>query len=119
MFQIILIIHVLIAISLVALVLVQQGKGASMGAGFGGGASGTVFGSQGSVGFLTKLTTALAISFFVTSLGLTYYASYLSKQAANKDALSSMSAPSTAAKESTGQTKTNQDNKPAVPSKTK
>ena len=74
--QIILIFHVLIAICLIALVLLQQGKGATAGAAFGAGASGTVFGSRGSKGFLYKLTGGLAIAFFATSITLTYLASH-------------------------------------------
>lgn len=70
----VLVVHVLIAIVMVALVLLQQGKGAEMGASFGSGASGTVFGSAGSAGFLTKLTAFLALAFFVTSLGLAVFA---------------------------------------------
>jgi len=78
--QFILIIHVLTAISLVALVLVQHGKGADMGAAFGSGASRTMFGSQGSTPFLVKVTGFLAVIFFVTSLGLAYLASKQIKQ---------------------------------------
>src|SRR5690606_17956001 len=64
------------AIALVGLILIQQGKGAETGASFGAGASGTVFGSQGSATFLGRLTAALATVFFLTSLGLAYYASH-------------------------------------------
>ncbi|MFD2191918.1 preprotein translocase subunit SecG [Pistricoccus aurantiacus] len=71
----ILMIHVVISIALVALVLLQQGKGAEAGASFGGGASQTVFGSRGSGGFLSKLTAVVAAGFFVTSLTLAYFAS--------------------------------------------
>lgn len=66
--------HVLGALAIVGLVLIQQGKGAEMGAGFGAGASSTVFGSQGAGSFLTRLTTGLAIVFFMTSFGLAFYA---------------------------------------------
>ncbi|OHV11235.1 preprotein translocase subunit SecG [Kushneria phosphatilytica] len=65
-------VHLLLAVSLIALVLIQQGKGAEAGAAFGGGASQTVFGSQGSTSFLSKLTGVLAALFFVTSLGLAW-----------------------------------------------
>lgn len=71
----ILMIHVAIAIALIALVLLQQGKGAEAGAAFGGGASQTVFGSRGSGSFLSKLTAVLAAAFFVTSMALAYFAS--------------------------------------------
>lgn len=66
--------HVVIAVALVGLVLIQQGKGADAGAAFGGGASQTVFGSQGSGSFLTRFTTFLAILFFVTSFTLAVFA---------------------------------------------
>ena len=70
--NVILVIHVLVAIAVVGLVLIQQGKGADAGAAFGGGASSTVFGSQGSGSFLTRLTGILATVFFITSLSLAY-----------------------------------------------
>ena len=70
-----LMIHVVIAIALVALILLQQGKGAEAGAAFGGGASQTVFGSRGSGGFLSRATALLAVAFFATSLTLAYFAS--------------------------------------------
>lgn len=70
--SIVLVIHVLLAIGLITLVLLQHGKGADAGAAFGSGASGTVFGASGSGSFLTKLTTWTAIAFFATSLGLAY-----------------------------------------------
>lgn len=68
--NIVLVLHVIIAVSLVALVLLQQGKGADAGAAFGAGASGTVFGSKGSSSFLTRTTGVLAAMFFATSLTL-------------------------------------------------
>jgi len=70
----IVVLHVVIAVALVGLVLIQQGKGADAGAAFGGGASQTVFGSQGSGNFLTRATTLLAIVFFVTSFSLAVFA---------------------------------------------
>ena len=72
--NIILVIHVIIAVALIGLVLIQHGKGADAGAAFGGGASGTVFGSQGAASFLTRTTAILATVFFITSLTLTYLA---------------------------------------------
>jgi preprotein translocase subunit SecG len=68
-------VDVIIAATLIGLVLIQQGKGASAGAAFGGGASGTVFGSRGSATFLTKATALLATSFFLITLALAYLAS--------------------------------------------
>jgi preprotein translocase subunit SecG len=70
----VLVIHVIVAIALVGLVLIQHGKGADAGAAFGSGASQTVFGSQGSVGFLGKATGVLAIIFFITSFSLAVFA---------------------------------------------
>lgn len=68
MYEVLLVVYLLVALALVGLVLVQHGKGASMGASFGAGASNTVFGSSGSGNFLTKSTAILAILFFVISL---------------------------------------------------
>ena len=67
-----LVVHMIISVVLIVLVLIQRGKGADMGAAFGSGASGTVFGSQGSANFLTRTTAALATMFFVTSLSLAF-----------------------------------------------
>jgi len=72
---VILIVHVLAAIGVIALVLLQQGKGADMGAAFGSGASSTVFGSEGSSSFITRSTGVLATLFFVTSLTLAVFSS--------------------------------------------
>jgi preprotein translocase subunit SecG len=72
MFTVITIVHILACIFLVLVVLLQTGKGADMGAVFGGSSS-TVFGSSGAGNFLTKLTTATAVIFMLTSLGLTYF----------------------------------------------
>ncbi|MAM86139.1 MAG: preprotein translocase subunit SecG [unclassified Hahellaceae] len=66
--------HVIVAIAVIGLVLLQHGKGADAGAAFGGGASQTVFGSQGSSSFLSKMTAWLAVIFFLTSFGLAYLA---------------------------------------------
>ena len=66
--------HVIVCFFLIAVVLLQRGKGAEMGAVFGGGASSTVFGSRGAGNFLTKLTTGSAILFMCTSLTLSYLA---------------------------------------------
>jgi len=68
-------VHVLIAAALVGFVLLQHGKGADMGAAFGSGASGSLFGAAGSANFLSRTTAILATVFFLTSLGLTYFAS--------------------------------------------
>lgn len=70
--QLITILHILIAICVIALILVQRGKGSDIGAGFGSGASNTMFGSQGSTPFLVKLTGGLALLFFITSSVLSF-----------------------------------------------
>lgn len=72
LYNILLIIQILVALGIIGLVLIQHGKGADAGAAFGGGASGTVFGSKGSGNFLTKLTTGLAVVFFSNSLMLAW-----------------------------------------------
>ena len=66
------IIHIVVSIALIMIVLLQTGKGADMGAAFGGGASQTLFGSTGASTFLSKATTAAAIIFMLTSLTLAY-----------------------------------------------
>ncbi|AZZ44317.1 preprotein translocase subunit SecG [Pseudomonadaceae bacterium SI-3] len=71
---VVIVVHLLVAIGVVALVLLQQGKGADAGASFGSGASATVFGSQGSSTFLSRFTAILACVFFATSLGLAFFA---------------------------------------------
>jgi len=72
--QLIMVAHILAAIGIIALILMQQGKGADAGASFGSGASQTVFGSSGSGNFLTKSTAFLSVLFFATSFGLAIYA---------------------------------------------
>ncbi|MCL2891765.1 preprotein translocase subunit SecG [Brenneria tiliae] len=70
MYEALLVIFLLIAIGLVALIMLQQGKGADMGASFGAGASATLFGSSGSGNFMTRMTAVLATLFFIISLVL-------------------------------------------------
>ena len=72
--SILIVVHVLIAMAIIGLVLLQHGKGADMGSGFGGGASGSLFGATGSANFLSRATAVLATVFFLTSLGLAYLA---------------------------------------------
>lgn len=73
MYETILMIHVVVSAALIAMVLLQQGKGAGMGA-LGGGGSNTLFGSQGSANFMSRTTAMLATGFFITSLTLSYLA---------------------------------------------
>lgn len=74
------IVHVLTAIVLVGLVLVQHGKGADMGAAFGSGSAGSLFGATGSANFLSRSTAVAATLFFITSLALTYIYSHQNGQ---------------------------------------
>lgn len=74
-FSLVLTIHILVALAIIGLVLMQHGKGADMGAAFGSGASGSLFGASGSANFLSRTTGVLAAVFFVTSLTLAYVAS--------------------------------------------
>lgn len=68
MYEVLIVVYLLVAIGLVGLILIQQGKGADMGSSFGAGASGTLFGSSGTGNFLTRTTAVLAIGFFALSL---------------------------------------------------
>ncbi|WP_116472460.1 preprotein translocase subunit SecG [Zobellella maritima] len=88
MYEILLVVYLLISLALIGLVLIQQGKGADMGASFGAGASNTVFGSSGSGNFLTKATTLLATGFFVVSLVLGNLSTNGSKQGSEWEDLS-------------------------------
>lgn len=78
--NVIIIVHLIVAVALIGFVLIQHGKGADAGASFGSGASATVFGSQGSANFLSRTTAILAAVFFATSIGLAYYANDTAKQ---------------------------------------
>lgn len=73
MHTVLLIFHIIVAVALISLVLVQHGKGADAGAAFGSGASATVFGARGSANFLTRASAVLAAVFFITSLSLAYF----------------------------------------------
>ena len=70
------VLHVLIALAICGLVLLQHGKGADMGSGFGGGASSSLFGATGSANFLSRATAVLATIFFVSSMALAYFATH-------------------------------------------
>ncbi|MDC1311423.1 preprotein translocase subunit SecG [Burkholderiales bacterium] len=69
---IVLVVHVLAALGVIGLVLMQHGKGADMGAAFGGGSSGSLFGSSGSANFLSRVTAVFATIFFITSMSLSF-----------------------------------------------
>jgi preprotein translocase subunit SecG len=87
--------HVLLGFAIVAFVLLQRGKGADAGAGFGAGASGTVFGARGSASFLSRTTAVLATLFFLTSLGLSYLFSQQQQPTSVFDTLPQQQAPAT------------------------
>ena len=72
--------HLMLAIGIVTLVLLQHGKGADAGAAFGSGASATVFGAKGSASFLSRATAVMATLFFLTSMALAYFASQTGEQ---------------------------------------
>mgnify|MGYP003343664485 CR=1 FL=1 len=74
------VIHVVAALGIIGLVLLQHGKGADMGAAFGGGSSGSLFGASGSANFLSRSTSVLATIFFLTSLGLTWFSTHRTKE---------------------------------------
>ena len=76
MLTVIAIIHLIVAIALILIVLLQTGRGSEIGAAFGGGSSQTLFGSSGSSQFMTKLTTAAVVIFMLTSLSLAYFYSH-------------------------------------------
>ena len=101
LFSAILTVHILAAVGVIGLVLVQHGKGADMGAAFGSGASGSLFGATGSANFLSRATAVLATVFFITSLMLAYIASNKPKTTGSvmQDVVKSqpVSAPSAAA----------------------
>jgi len=106
MISVILFIHIILCIAIIALILLQQGKGANMGAAFGSGASGTVFGSRGPAGFLMKLTAGLVTLFFVTSISLGYMAATqakaqqtLSKSTASRQSLPGLTTDTATAKQ--------------------
>ncbi|MEA3639894.1 MAG: preprotein translocase subunit SecG [Lamprobacter sp.] len=86
------VLHLVLAIGLVALVLLQHGKGADAGAAFGSGASSTVFGAQGSGSFLSRSTAIIATLFFVTSIALAYFAARVSEPGGLMDGMD-LSAP--------------------------
>lgn len=88
LYQVIIVIHILLGISIIGLVLMQQGKGADAGAAFGSGSSGSVFGAQGSASFLSRTTAIFATLFFLTSLGLAVLSGLHGKKADLIDTIS-------------------------------
>jgi preprotein translocase subunit SecG len=89
--QILTVVQILVAVGLIALVLLQQGKGADAGAAFGSGGSGTIFGSRGAASFLSRATAVLAAAFFFNSIAL----AYISGQSVERESVTERFAPST------------------------
>ena len=90
---VLIIIHVSVCVALIMIVLLQTGKGADMGAAFGGGSSQTLFGSSGASTFLTKATTCAAVIFMLTSLTLAYRGSHRASESIIKDTSPPMEQP--------------------------
>jgi preprotein translocase subunit SecG len=112
----IIVVQLLSALGIIGLVLLQHGKGADMGAAFGSGASGSLFGATGSANFLSRSTAVLAAIFFVTTLALTYLGAYHAKPSAgvlgsaattSVPAATPASAPASAAASASGAAATN------------
>jgi preprotein translocase subunit SecG len=116
LFSIILLVHVVSAAGIVGLVLIQHGKGADMGAAFGGGASGSLFGATGSANFLSRSTAVLAVVFFSTSLTLAYTASNATRSTGSvmDAAVQSLPASDSAPAQTTG-TETERNASPGAP----
>ncbi len=93
---VVLILHVIAAVGIIGLVLIQHGKGADVGAAFGTGSAGSVFGSAGSANFLSRLTAGLALVFFITSIGLSFLAN---KRGSNKGVMANQPAATQSAPE--------------------
>jgi preprotein translocase subunit SecG len=106
--SVVVVVHVIAALGIIGLVLLQHGKGADMGAAFGSGASGSLFGASGSANFLSRTTAVLALVFFLTSLGLTYLATHKPKavggvmDAVKTESVAPAPAPAAPAKDTAG-----------------
>ncbi|WP_306604435.1 preprotein translocase subunit SecG [Azonexus sp.] len=103
LFSVVLTVHILVALVIIALVLMQHGKGADMGAAFGSGASGSLFGASGSANFLSRTTGVLAAVFFLTSLTLAYIASDKPKTTGSLMQESVQSVPASTAAQGVGE----------------
>ena len=107
---ILLTVHIIAGLSVIGLVLLQHGKGADMGAAFGSGASGSLFGATGSANFLSRMTAVLAAVFFLTSLGLSYIATSRPKVAGSvMDSAPAQTAPAVPAPQPVVPDSTNKD----------
>ena len=96
MSAILIIIHIIVCVALIMIVLLQTGKGADMGAAFGGGASQTLFGTTGASTFLSKATTVAAVVFMLTSLALAYLSSHRTAESIMQGPQAPVEQPATA-----------------------
>lgn len=102
MMNLVLLLQMVAAIAMIGLVLMQQGKGADMGAAFGGGSSGSLFGATGSANFLSRSTAVAATLFFVCTLALAYFGNLPGADAAGGSILDRAAAPAAVATPSSG-----------------
>lgn len=100
----VLVVHIILAVLMIGLILVQHGKGADAGASFGGGGAATVFGASGSASFLTRLTAILTALFFITSLSLAVFAKKQTSDAYGLKSVQASSQTAPAAPANTGET---------------
>jgi preprotein translocase subunit SecG len=113
--NVIIVAHVVVALSIIGLVLLQHGKGADMGSGFGGGASGSLFGATGSANFLSRATAVMATVFFILSLTLAYLASNRPHEGGSVVDRMSTQQPAPAAKKEPGNVEKKDVPAPAAP----
>ncbi len=128
MSTILIVVHVIVCVALIMIVLLQTGKGADMGAAFGGGSSQTLFGSTGASTFLSKATTGAAIIFMLTSLALAYLSTHRTADSImqgtpapatqSETAPQESSTPAQSAPATQGQTAPQESNTPAKPAQT-
>ena len=107
MHSFVLVVHIILAVLMIVLILVQHGKGADAGASFGGGGAATVFGASGSASFLTRLTAILTALFFVTSLTLAVFAKKQTSDAYGLKTVQTTTQPATPVPSNTNETSPN------------
>ena len=108
--------HAIVAVAIIFLVLLQHGKGADMGAAFGGGSSGSLFGATGSANFLSRTTAILAAVFFATSLGMAYVATHKPRTSGGGGVMEGVTLPKPAAPAVPGAPASTAPGTPATPS---
>ena len=111
----VIVLHIIVCIALIMIVLLQTGKGADMGAAFGGGSSQTLFGSTGASTFLSKATTVAAVVFMLTSLTLAYMSGGQTSKSLMDDAPAPVEQPAATPEASTGNADTEAPAAPAAP----